>query len=149
MATAKAAKAAESATSWKMWWMQWRYSGRAVSAAATQGVTLNYSVESFDKLEQLLGKLHDRYAASGDETGLVDTALQYAAYVVTVLEKNYGKGVWSDEDPHHAESSYGFHLQGITIFPVGLCLKRIIDGPKEDIAARLRACTRHLHRAQP
>jgi hypothetical protein len=131
-----------------MWWLQQRYAGKAVDAASKQGVKLDYSLDSLADLEMVLAQLNDRYAESGNDAGVCETALQYAAYIVTVLEKHYGKGAWADEDANHAESSYAFVLQGVTIFPVGWCLKRILDGPSEDITTKLRVCTRHMKRVR-
>lgn len=131
-----------------MWWLQQRYASKAAASASEHGVKLDTTLESLTDLEYVLAQLHQRYRENNDETGVCDTALKYAAHIVTVLEKNYGKGTWHDEDPKHAESSYGFMLQGVTIFPVGWCLKRILDGPTEDITAKLRVCTRHMKRVR-
>ncbi len=66
-------------------------------------------------------------------------ALEFAAYIVKVIEKNYACGVWKRDHPAFGPDSFPYDWEGGEIFPYGWCLKRILDGPQDDVWAKFQA----------
>ena len=102
-------------------------------ASESFGIELDYSPASMRKVERVLGRIHKRYVKSGDDEGLVGVAFEFAAYIVQVVEKNFGKGVWRRDHRVMGRGSLPFHWNQTVIFPFGWCLKRIFDGPGDDV----------------
>ena len=97
------------------------------------GITLDYSPESVRRVEEILGKVHDEYLKSKSEDGLRGLAAEFGAYIIVVIEKNYGAGDWKRDHPTFGEKCFPFYWKGSTIFPVGWCGKRIFDGPGDNV----------------
>jgi hypothetical protein len=101
-------------------------------------VTLDQSVESVAEVESILGQLHDDFRRTKNEEGLKGLALEFAAYLISVTERNFGKGSWSRDHSEMGPDTFPYEWNGATLFPYSWCLKRIIDGPADDVWAKFQ-----------
>ncbi len=97
------------------------------------GIHLDYSVKSIRHVERILGMIHDDYRRTGSEDGLRGLALEFGAYIVAVIERHYGPTKWERDNPEFGDDSFPLRWRDSTIFPVAWCMKRIIDGPGDDV----------------
>ena len=96
------------------------YAEQIVEAVAPT-VKLDYSPQSIQDIENVLSGIHDGYLKSGDDTGLNGIALEFAAYIVEVIKRNYGPVKWdrdgSEFGPIHihypGEENTYFHIRGV------------------------------------
>ena len=96
-------------------------------------IHLDYSPESIRQVESILGAMHEDYKSSGSEEGLQGIALEFAAYIVRVIEQHFGPVDWQRDHPSFGEDSFPLYWKGKTLFPVGWCLKRMLDGDGDDV----------------
>lgn len=103
------------------------------------GVELDYSVESVERVEELLGALHTEYQRTKNDEGLNGLALEFAAYVIKVIERNFSLGTWTRDHPDFGPDSFPYEWQGSELFPYAWCQRRIFDGPGDDVWAKFHA----------
>ena len=97
------------------------------------GVKLDYSVESIEEADQVLGEMHKSYKKTKDDDGFTGIAFEFAAYIVKVIEKNVGPVRWERNHPEMGPDSFPLYIDEGKIFPFGWCSKRLYDGPGDDI----------------
>lgn len=120
--------------------LQVQLTGLAVQVAKENfGVTLDFSHQSVRDVERILGQLHEDYKRTKKEEGLRGLAAEFAAYIITVIERNTEKGVWEADDRRVGPGTLPFHWRGTTIFPYGWCLKRIYDGDADNVWVKYEA----------
>ncbi len=102
-------------------------------------VELDYSVESVQRVEELLGLLHTEYQRTKNDDGLNGLALEFAAYLIKVIERNFARGTWARDHPDFGPDSFPYEWQGSELFPYAWCRKRIFDGPGDDVWAKFQA----------
>jgi hypothetical protein len=78
-------------------------------------IELDYSIESIRQVERILGALHDDYKRTRREDGIHGIALEFAAYLVTVVERHFGSGDWQRDDSSFGADSFPFHWRGSTL----------------------------------
>ena len=110
----------------------------AVQIARGYGVSLNFSHESVESVERVLAQVHEHYAKTHDERGLRGIGIEFAAYIVTTIQRNTREGNWERDDPTMGEASFPFYWRGAAIFPYGWCMKRIIDGDGDNVWIKYR-----------
>ncbi len=110
--------------------------GLALQVASNFGVKLDHSPNSVKKVEKILGTLHDEYAGTGSDEGMNGIAMEFAAYIIKVIELNFEPGTWNRNHPSLGEDSFPYHWRGQDIFPFAWCQKRIFDGPEDDVWAK-------------
>jgi hypothetical protein len=110
--------------------------GQAEQVAAHFDVRLDYSDKSVKDVERILGEVHEEYRRTKDERGLRGVALQFGAYLVSIIERHHGSIDWKRDDPTIGADSFPLHWNGSVIFPYGWCMKRIFDGPADDIVSK-------------
>jgi hypothetical protein len=103
------------------------------------GITLDYSVGSVRQVELILGKLHEDYLKSKSQDGLRGLALAFASYLIAVIEKNFQKGKLTRDHPQMGPNTFPYEWNGATLFPYGWCMKRLVDGPEDDVWAKFQA----------
>jgi len=104
------------------------------------GVKLDYSDGSVKDVERILSEVHDEYCRTGKEDGLRGVALEFAAYLVSVVERHHGSVDWKRDHETIGKDSFPLHWNATTLFPYGWCLKRIFDGPGGDIVSKWQVC---------
>lgn len=78
------------------------------------GVTLDYSERSVRDVERILGEIHTEYRRTKSEEGLQGLALEFGAYLVSVLEKHRGPVVWKRDHPDFGEDAFPLEWRGAT-----------------------------------
>ncbi len=107
--------------------------GYACEIAKELGIKLDFSHKSVKRVEKILSKVHKEFKATGDEKGLHGIALEFAAYIISVIEKNSKLGLWKCNHPELGEETFPYEWNGKTIFPYGWCIKRIFDGKGDNV----------------
>jgi hypothetical protein len=102
-------------------------------------LSLDYTDESVDCVEKVLSAVHADYKKTRSEKGIRGIALEFAAYLVTVLERLYGPVLWQRDHPEMGKETFPVEWRGVTLFPYGWCMKRILDGPGDDIRSKWNA----------
>lgn len=113
--------------------LQQQLTGLALQAAKTMGIGLDFSHASVQRVEEALGNIHAEYNRTKSTEGLFGLAAEFGAYVITVIERNTEPGVWEKDHSAMGPNSLPFTWRGATLFPVGWCHKRIIDGPADNV----------------
>ena len=114
------------------------------------GVTLDFSEASVKELENLLASCHSSLPKPGDparpsDQWLTSVAVTFGAYLGEIFRKNLG-GHWLPQNPNvitvHADgrttkgpgSLPALNVLGNTLTPCRKVLKRILEGPAENVA---------------
>jgi hypothetical protein len=111
---------------------------QALELAKEFRVDLDFSNDSIQRVEQILGEVHDHYMKSKDDTGLNGIAFQLGSYIATTIQRNFNEGLLSRDDPVIGEGTFPFAWRGGTIFPFAWCQKRIFDGPADNVHSKYR-----------
>jgi hypothetical protein len=106
---------------------------KKVVKAAAPTVKLDFSPQSIRDIENVLSGIHDEYLNSGDDTGLNGIALEFAAYIVEVMKRNYGPVKWDRDGSEFGLDSFPLLWRGRLLFPYAWCQKRIFDGPDDNV----------------
>jgi len=112
----------------------------AHEVAANFDVTLDYSDDSIQNVESILGEIHENYMETKDDSGLRGIALFFAAYIGEVIRRKGLGGVWSRNHKLFGDDSFPFHWNGGDLFLYGWCEKRIFDGDGDDVCAKYQVC---------
>jgi hypothetical protein len=119
--------------------LQLKMCSLAEQVAGGFGVKLDYSEKSIRDVDRILGEVHEEYRRTKSEEGLQGLALEFGAYLVSVLQKHRGPIVWERDHPEFGRDAFPLQWRGATLFPVAWCLKRIIDGPGDDLVSKWQA----------
>ncbi len=119
--------------------LQKQLSSDALKVGMAFSIDLDYTLESVKEIERICGLLHKEYQRTHDDEGLRGIALQLAAYITLVIEKNFDSGDWKRDDPEFGQDSFPYHWMGKTLFPFIWCSKRIFDGPAENVWKKFNA----------
>lgn len=111
----------------------------AVSIAKEEhGVTLDFSPQSVEKVELILGRLHAGYQKRGSTEGQRGLALAFGVYVGEVIRQQAGEGRWERDHPQMGEGAMPLYWRGHTSFPVAWCLKRLVNGEGDNVWFKYR-----------
>jgi hypothetical protein len=102
-------------------------------AAKHDAVELDYSVDSIRKVDDILGKLHDRYVKDQSSVRVTPLAHIYGAYIGEAIRRSEPGSRWERDHPVGGEKSYPLHWRGGESFPMGWCYRRIVNGPEDDV----------------
>ena len=105
----------------------------AVKDAARDGVSLDYSVDSIKRVEAVLGKLHDMYAANPASVSVRGLGSAYGAYVGEVMRRTEPGAHWERDDPVGGEKSYPLIWKAGHSYPMAWCAHRIENGPEDNV----------------
>lgn len=111
----------------------------AQSQAAVQNArikwaeTLDFTPDSLEAIERMLGKMHNlaKFAAPGEgpsDEQIATAAKLWGIYVGEVIRRHYG-GQWSLD----GDGVLALSIGEAQVFPVVKARKRIVDGPAENI----------------
>lgn len=112
--------------------------GYALEIAEQFGIKLDFTHNSVKRVEKILGKLHKEFKKTADEEGLHGISLEFAAYIISVIEKNSKQGVWKRDHPEIGEATFPYEWNNKTIFPYGWCMKRIYDGKQDNVWSKYK-----------
>jgi len=102
-------------------------------AAKDAEVTLDYTPASIEKVEAVLGKIHQEYKRTESMTGVKGLAMAYGAYIGEVIRKSEPEAKWERDHPVGGEKSYPLHWRGGTAFVTAWCYRRIINGDEDNV----------------
>src|SRR5437773_248211 len=106
---------------------------RAVKFAKAKGVTLDYSKESVELVEQILAELHEsRNKGQLADPDLHIHAHRFGAYIGEILRRMHG-GHWTRDSDVAGPDSFPIHWNGGQSFPIAWCGKRIINGDEDNV----------------
>ncbi|MBX9623922.1 MAG: hypothetical protein K2X82_08905 [Gemmataceae bacterium] len=112
---------------------------KAVRRAADEyAADLDYSPESVERVEAVLGRLHARHAAGdlpAEQAGR--EAAVWGAYVGEVIRRLKG-GHWEADHAAAGPGSVAICYDGGQSFPVGWCYKRIVNGDEDNVWHKFR-----------
>ena len=109
----------------------------ALQVAEGEGLSLDFSPGSVSNVEKILASLHKDYRQTKSEDGLFGLALEFGAYLIEVIDRNYPpKGKWTRDHPEVGPNTFPYEWRGATLFPVGWCQKRILDGPGDNVTTK-------------
>jgi hypothetical protein len=97
------------------------------------GIKLDYSVESIEQVEEMLGRLYDEVARRKSSEGVRGLAMMCGAYIGESIRRTEPDAKWEQDHPVAGEKSYPLHWQGGESFPCGWCYNRIMNGPEDNI----------------
>ncbi len=97
------------------------------------GIKLDFSTYSIKQVELILGDVGRGYKQNHNDKGLHGIALEFAAYIITTIERTTQKGRWDRNHPVLGENTFPYYWKDLTIFPYTWCTKRIFEGDAENI----------------
>jgi hypothetical protein len=97
------------------------------------GIKLDYSPASIERVEEILGKLHDQYVKQRPAAGAGGTAERFGAYVGEVIRRSEPGARWERDHPVAGKDSLPLHWGGGESFPLGWCYRRIVNGPEDNV----------------
>jgi len=103
------------------------------------GTHLDGSVDSVRDVEHILGQIHDLYCKTRLEDGLHVVALAFAAYIASVVQTHFGPARWERDCSYLGEETFPLIWGEARVYPYAWCLKRIFDGPGDDIWFKFQA----------
>ena len=101
-------------------------------ADANNQIKLDYNVDSIKKVEQILGKLHEKYEKSQSSISVTGLSAAYGAYIGEVIRKTE-PGVHWERDSVSGEKLYSLRWNKVEVYPMNWCEKRIVDGEDDDV----------------
>ena len=116
-------------------------------------VTLDFSEASVKQLETLLANMHNGLAKPGDPARPSDewitcVAATFGAYLGEILRRNLG-GTWLKQNPRAPGSLPALNVHGDVLTPCRKVLKRILEGPAEDVAFFYQAACKIIRENNP
>jgi hypothetical protein len=114
-------------------------SGAAEVAEDVYGIRLDFSVESIDRVETLLARLHDEHRARAFLPGrLAAEANRWGAYVGEVVRRIRG-GAWQRDSVNAGRNTLPLVLsEREEIYPCAWCFRRISNGEEDNISVKFR-----------
>jgi hypothetical protein len=109
---------------------RWSYS-IGLTLELCLGCKNHFSAESITFIERLLEFTHAEYKESGRDYAVI--ARGCGAYIVKVFERNLGPATWSREASSDDNDTFPLQWRGTTLFPVEWCMRRITEGPAENV----------------
>lgn len=117
---------------------QWLATEAVRDARDNNRRSLDYTPESIQNVETILGCLHDQYLKNPSSISVNGLGSAYGAYIGEVIRRSESGARWERDDPIAGEKSYPFHWAGRVSFPMSWCQKRIINGPEDNVWLKYR-----------
>lgn len=105
----------------------------ALQVAIEMGYNLDFTHQSIRQVDKILGSLHEQWMQDGNTEGLDGLALEFAAYIVSVVQLQTGKGEWKRDHEKFGKDSFPLFIDRRIIFPYVWCKKRIYDGEVDNL----------------
>lgn len=106
--------------------LQIKMSNYAVEIAENFDIRLDYSSQSIKNVEVILSQIHNEYVKSNNDEGLNGVALEFAFYIITVVEKNFEKGKVERDHKDYGKNVFSFYWRDKTLFPFSWCKKEFL-----------------------
>jgi hypothetical protein len=102
-------------------------------------INLDYSVDSINKVEEILGRLHGQYATDPSSISAKGLGSAYGAYIGEVIRRSEPGARWERDDAGGGEKSYPIIWQAGHSYPMAWCYHRIVNGPEDNVWVKYRA----------
>lgn len=102
-------------------------------ADKTYGVKLDYSTYSIQKVEDVLGKIHDEYQKDKSVSGVDGLAMAFGAYLGEVIKRSAPNVRWEQDSAIGGQNSYPLIWNGQSLFVCAWCYKRILNGDEDNV----------------
>jgi len=117
------------------------------------GVALDFSEASVKELETLLARMHATLPKPGDparpsDGWITGVAATFGAYLGEILRRNLG-GKWLKENPKAPGSLPALSVHGDILTPCRKVLKRIVEGPVENVAYSYQVACQIIREQKP
>jgi hypothetical protein len=114
--------------------MMQHYAAEAVDLArAEHDIELDYSVESIERVEEILAKLHEDGRSRDPTAETKGLALAFGAYIGEAIKRSEPDADWEQDQPAAGERSFALHWRGDESFPINWCYKRLVEGPEDNV----------------
>ena len=110
------------------------------SSSKAYGVNLDYSVASLEQLEIVLQATHEEHLQQPlSEQSMFARCLAFGAYVGELMRREVGGGNWQRHS-QFGENTFPLEVPGgQVVFPVVWCEKRVVNGPEDNVAFKVKA----------
>jgi hypothetical protein len=106
----------------------------AVITAFRHKVKCDFSVESLEKVDQLIDLLSKSHRSGGiDEADMLAECLFWGAYIGEVIRKHHNGGEWSEGLDGTGHATYPLAVAGKTLYPCRWCVERVRNGVSESV----------------
>ncbi len=113
--------------------IQFLASEAVLDASARNGITLDYSVNSLQQVEKILGGYHDQFVRDQASLPFNNLASAYGAYIGEVIRRSEPSARWSKDHPVGGNDSYPLRWSAGDSFPFAWASRRIANGSQDDI----------------
>ena len=117
---------------------QWMATEAVKDARENNHVSLDYTPESIQKVEQILGDLHDKYVKDHSSISANGLGSAYGAYIGEVIRRSEPGARWERDDPVGGEKSYPIVWGAGHSYPMAWCYHRIVNGPEDNVWVKYR-----------
>jgi hypothetical protein len=117
---------------------QWLATEAVKDAQENNHVNLDYAPESIQKVEEILGELHDKYVKDRASVSANGLGSAYGAYIREVIRRTEPGAKWERDDPVGGEKSYPIFWGGGRSYPMAWCYHRILNGPEDNVWVKYR-----------
>ena len=100
------------------------------------GIRLDLSARSVRHVEKILGAIHKEHLKSRSAAAFDGIALEYAAYIVEVVQGHFGPAHWRRDCPREGIDTFPLYWRNQVLYPYDWCQKRIYAGATEDVWSR-------------
>ena len=128
---------------------QWLAMEAEKDAKENNQITLDFSPESIQSVEKILGGLHDQYVKNPSSVSATGLGSAYGAYIGEVIRKTESGAHWERDDPVAGEKSYPIFWGDGRSYPMAWCYKRIVKGDEDNVWIKYRVlkAEREKHKA--
>jgi hypothetical protein len=108
-------------------------------AEKENGIKLDYSTDSIEKVEEILGDLHQLYLKNPSSISVDGLAMAYGAYIGEAIRRNdpicrnNPDCKWEKDHSVTGENTYPFYWGSGQSFPCVWSYKRITTGPSDNV----------------
>ncbi|MGB7844969.1 MAG: hypothetical protein WBL63_05085 [Candidatus Acidiferrum sp.] len=118
--------------------VQWMATEAVKDATDNNHITLNYSPDSIQSVEKILGSLHDQYVKNPSSVSANGLGSAYGAYLGEVIRRTEPGAKWERDDPVGGEKSYPIIWGAGNSYPMAWCYHRIVNGPEDNVWVKYR-----------
>lgn len=109
-----------------------------IDAWSLNKVALNYSPESVENVEKILGIRQKWYVEKKfTDKDIRAEALILGAYIGEVIRRQYG-GTWAEDDDVSGPGSYPLNWGKVRSYPYSWCYKRLTQGSEDNVWLKYR-----------
>jgi hypothetical protein len=113
--------------------VQWLADEAVKDAASNNHIELDYSPQSIERVEQILGRLHNTYTQTPSSISVKGLSAAYGAYIGEVIRRTESNVHWERDDPVMGEKAYPLRWGTGSSYPMGWCQKRIVNGEEDNV----------------